>query len=56
MLQLIFDFLGIEFTLNWTPELVETVLPVLVCLAGVMAFYFFLVFFQFLYRLLKRKE
>lgn len=56
MLQLIFDFLGIEYTLTWSPELIEKVLPVLVCIAAVMTFYLVLVFFQFLYRLFKRKE
>ena len=56
MLQLILDFLGIDYTIVWTEELVSNVLPAVIVVCCVLALYMFICFFQFLYKLIKPKE
>ena len=56
MIELVLDFLGIDYTIVWTDTLMESVLPIIICLACVFAFYLFLTFFEFLKTVLKRRE
>ena len=56
MLQLVFDFLGIDYTIIWTEELINNILPAIVVVGCVLALYMFICFFQFLYKLIKPKE
>lgn len=53
MLQIILDFLGIEYTIVWTEELITTVLPAIIVVSCVFALFMFICFFQFLYKLFK---
>lgn len=53
MLQVILDFLGIEYSIDWTPELVGMVLPVILVIACAFSLFMFICFFQFLYKLIK---
>lgn len=56
MLQHVLDFLGIEYQIVWSDELIQTILPVVLCIAGALIFYLMMCFFQFLHKLLKVKE
>lgn len=56
MLDVILKFLGIEYSIDWTPELIGTVLPVILVIACAFALFMFICFFQFLYKLIKPKE
>lgn len=56
MIDLVLEFMGIDYAIVWTAELMETVLPVIVCVSCVFALYLFICFFQFLHRFIKPKE
>ena len=56
MLQLILDFLGIDFTIVWTEELIVQVLPLVIGVAIVLSFYLFMCFMQFLRAIIQPKK
>ena len=57
MLQLIFDFLGIPYTIAWNDDVIIYILPVAIVFGCIFAFYCFMSFMQFLSKLFKfRKE
>ena len=56
MLQYIFDFLGIEYSLVMTDELLSQVLPVLICVGAALSLYLFICFMQFIRCLILRKD
>ncbi len=55
MIELVLDFLGIDYAIVWNDSLMESVLPVIVGLCCVFAFYLFVSFFEFLRSVLKRR-
>lgn len=54
MLNYILEFLGINYSVTFTPELLESILPVLISVSLVFALYVFICLFQFIHKLLNR--
>lgn len=54
MIEVLLDFLGIDYTITWSDELMQIILPVILSCAAILTLYLVICFFQFIRNIIRR--